>query len=162
MFIIIFKGGYCVKITLYNNYSDNNVVSKNINPITTIACELKQDCSMNNPVIIVGYNSLPNWLYANYAYVDIFGRYYYIKDIKIATGSIIEITLQVDVLMSFASQIKGISCVIERQEILTNPYIIDSELPVRSQRFITYKKIGSLGNSHTIVLTVTGGNGGEE
>ena len=146
-----------MRITLYNNYSDNRVVSKNITPITTIDCNLKNDCSMNEPIVIVGYEALTNWVNANYAYIDIFGRFYYVKDIKVTVGNIIEISLKIDVLMSFAGQIKGVNCVIERQEFLTNAYITDSKLPVRSQRLISFKEIGNLGDNYTIVLTVNGG-----
>lgn len=146
-----------MNITLYENYSDNRTVTKNITPLKTIPCKLKNDCTLTNPIIIISKESLNNWVSANYAYIDIFKRYYYINDVKLMTAERIEINLKIDVLMSFADQIKSISGVIDRQEFLTNSYITDEKLPIRSKRTISYKKIGSLGNSSTIVLTATGG-----
>ena len=161
--IIIYNWGVeIMNVILYNNYSDNRTVSKQITPIKTISCNLKNNCNMKSPVIIVSRETLPNWINTNYAYLDTFKRYYYIKEINVMPADMLEIMLDVDVLMSFSSQIKGISCVIDRQEFLTNPYITDTELPVRSHRVVSYKKIGNLSSSHTIVLTVTGGKGETE
>ena len=144
-----------MKIVLYNNYSDKRYVSKNIVSIKSYTCVVKEPCNITNPVVILKYDkSISN---SNYCYLDEFKRYYYITNIQLVTGGRVELTLNCDVLMSFNGNIRQLECVIERQEFLNNPQIIDNELPIRSERLISHKNIGGLGNSSTIILTVTGG-----
>ena len=66
---------------------------------------LKDGCSMHNPVIIISKSSLPNIRNANYAYIDTFGRYYYVNDIVAGTAETLEGNMTVDPLMSFANEI---------------------------------------------------------
>lgn len=144
--------------TFYKNLSDNNKVRKNISAIKNVGgIFLKDGCSMHNPIIIIGKSSLPYIRNANYAYIDTFGRYYYVNDIVAGTAETLEISMTVDPLMSFANEIYSLKCVIDRQENLFNKKIVDQNAPVRVNRIVSYKKIGDFPFSKSIVLTVDGG-----
>lgn len=144
--------------TFYKNLSDNNKIRKNISYLKSVNnCYLKDNCSMHNPILILSKESVPSLKNANYAYLDTFERYYYINDIVLTTAEIAEVHMTVDPLMSFANDILSIKCVIDRQENLFNKKIVDQNAPIRVNRIVSYKKIGTFPFSKTIVLTVDGG-----
>lgn len=94
-----------ISVQLYDNTSDNNVLSKNITLLTTINCALKQETELINPVLIIeGDNILSD---SNYAYIPDFNRYYYIRNKRQVTSNRVELDLHVDVLMSFADMISS-------------------------------------------------------
>ena len=73
---------------------------------------IKDDCSITDPIIEVSYSS--DILTANYMYIPAFNRYYFINNITASTQRLI-ISAHVDVLMSYLNDIKKLRCVIERQ-----------------------------------------------
>lgn len=147
-----------MNITIYNNYSDDRVVNKNLSVIASFVCEPIAPCNMLMPSVLIRKGTFSNFSNGNYCYIDTFGRYYYIEDIVMLAGGVTKVICsKTDVLMTYSGNIKGLNCMINRQENLHNPQIVDNELPVRSERAISYKKIGSIGSNHTIVLTATGG-----
>lgn len=147
-------------VNTYINYSDNRKVKKSITPIKQYGCVLKDRCGVANPVIRI-YDPDTDLYRANYAYIDTFGRYYYINNI-VTTPEFLELEMSVDVLMSFQSAIFNLNTYIERQENVYNLYIADHSLPVRTERGLSYLKIGDLGNNSSILLTVTGAKESEE
>lgn len=96
---------------------------------------------------------------ANYMYVPDFLRYYFITEIVAGNGNILYVTGKVDVLMSYKQTIKNLTTYIERQEKIWSPFMIDEQTPTRTERIITVKKIGNIGNpsGSYIALTTTGG-----
>lgn len=104
-----------MNIILYNNASDNNVVHKVITQQSEITGSLKNETNIVNPVILI-QSATP--IVGNYAYIPVFGRYYYINDVKCIRNEIYEIEMHVDVLMSFnLSSIQGILSESEKDEI---------------------------------------------
>ena len=101
-------------ITLYNNSSEPNKISKHLTPISTaLSGSLRNESEMVNPVVLIEGNisSLQN---ANYARIESFGRYYYITEMKSVRNNIVELHLHTDVLMSFdISAVSGV--VVETQ-----------------------------------------------
>lgn len=85
-----------MKLQIYNNNSNTNVLNKNITLVNTLDFSLKTDNSILQPVLILkNYNS------GNYCYIEQFKRYYYITDIKLLTGGLYQLQLEVDVLMTY-------------------------------------------------------------
>lgn len=101
-------------ITLYNNSSEPNKISKHLTPINiALSGSLRNESEVVNPVVLVegDISALQN---ANYARIESFGRYYYITDMKSIRNTIVELHLHTDVLMSFdLSSVSGV--VIEAQ-----------------------------------------------
>lgn len=78
---------------------------------------LKDDCSVQDPVILVRAtteNGKKDLLTATYAYIPNFGRYYYVKDSHSRRNDLVELQLHSDPLKSFADKIYEQSAVIER------------------------------------------------
>lgn len=108
-------------ITLYNNSSEPNKISKHLTPVSTaLSGSLRNESEMVNPVVLIEGNisSLQN---ANYARIESFGRYYYITDMKSIRNTIVELHLHTDVLMSF--DISAVSGVVVEAENIGSDYL---------------------------------------
>lgn len=93
-----------MELQIYNNNSNNKVLNKNITLVGTLDFNLKIDNSILQPVLI-----LKNYSKGNYCYIKEFNRYYYITDIKLLTGGLYQLQLDIDVLMTY------------KDVIMTNP-----------------------------------------
>ena len=123
-----------------------------------VSVHMKEGTDVLNPTFKVarGGYSLSGM---NYMYVDTFKRYYFITNIRLTEGGIIEIDGHVDVLMTYKSNIIGKKALIERQEYKYSPYIVDNELKVRTGRYVKNFNIGSFSapSGAYFVLNVNGG-----
>lgn len=126
-----------MEIKFYNNSSDNQVISKNITLIKSVSAEFFNDSSILNPKIVIKYDS--SLFSSNYCFIEYLNsRYYYIDDITILNGSRMLISCSVDVLMTYATQIKGLTVIIDKQsEINTSPYYNDDSYLVDDKQFNT-------------------------
>lgn len=125
-------------INLYTTTSDPRQVTKTINEIASnIPITPSSSVDILNPTLIIGYNE--NYLTANYCYIPDLSRYYYISNISLEIGNIITIQCTIDVLMSFAMEIRNIYATIIRSESIGKPtYVVDSQLPIiQGQYYIT-------------------------
>lgn len=81
----------------------------------------------------------------NYAYIPVFGRYYFISRVTIVRSNLFRYEMHVDPLMSFRQEILALSPVISRYEHSTNFYLPDpiAKLSART----SYMRINSSGNN---------------
>lgn len=117
------------QIDLYNCASPPNVVNKDISirydsPMGT----LRSGSSIIDPIIVIHTDASPGWRKGfNYAYIEEFGRYYYVTNIIAVNGvlpsenypsptQLWEIHMHVDVLMSFKDEILRQTAIVARQE----------------------------------------------
>ena len=107
-----------MKLQIYNNNSNTNVLNKNITLVSTLDFSLKADNSILQPVLI-----LKNYSSGNYCYIEKFKRYYYITDIKLMTGGLYQLQLEVDVLMTYKDKI--MQKPISTQKIVKIPNDVD-------------------------------------
>lgn len=75
----------------------------------TIACVLKDNCSVTSPVLELKIAEHPTY---NYAYISDFGRYYYVNDWTYYRG-VWSCTLSVDVLTSWRANILATNAFVE-------------------------------------------------
>ena len=74
-----------------------------------------------NPVILIELNEIGNY---NYCYIPNFNRYYFITDITVIRTGLFAISLMVDVLESFKTEIKNLSVILlNTQNVGTNNYL---------------------------------------
>ena len=89
-----------MKLKIYNNNSNTNVLNKNITPVNELDFTLKSDNSIMQPILV-----LKNYTSGNYCYIDEFNRFYYINDVRLLNGGLYELQLDVDVLMTYKDKI---------------------------------------------------------
>lgn len=111
---------------LYKNYSDQNYINKTISPLGgDITLHFKEESEIINPTIYISRDI--NIKNVNYIYVEGLKRYYYINNIKVEHQRYV-LECHVDVLMSFTSEIKSLSAVIERSQTHHNMWLDDEEM----------------------------------
>lgn len=113
-------------ITLYHNDSDKRTVNKTLTNAGALSgAVIIDDTSILSPRLKVRDNGIIAVQY-NYCYIADFKRYYYITDITVSNGYIY-LDCKVDVLMSYANEIKACTGVLARQENIWSGYLDDSE-----------------------------------
>lgn len=147
-----------MKLQMLTTSADKRALNKSASEIDTVTCKLKQGTSIIDPIVIIGKISAKNIRRFNYAHIADFGRFYFVNDIVEAPANQLEVSMHVDVLRTYAADIRGISTLILRQENVFSPYFVDEEALVRTNRFRTKKNIGTVGgNSNVYYLTVNNG-----
>ena len=100
-------------ITLYTNNSEKNKLDKNLSNAKTFSGKLREESSIVNPSILIQIENPSNF---NYAYNPEFKRYYFITDITSIRNGLWEVTMHVDVLMSFKDKIKATPVILSDTE----------------------------------------------
>lgn len=143
-------------ITLYHNDSDKRTVSKTLTNAGALqGAVIIDDTSILSPRLKVRDNGIIMVQY-NYCYIADFKRYYYITDITISNGYIL-IDCKVDVLMSYANEIRACSAVIKRQESLCNYYLDDDMYKAYEYSRIQTKEFPNGFTQNSLLLSVSGG-----
>lgn len=108
-------------ITLYVNNSEKNKIDKNLTNGFSLSGTLRDATNIINPVILIELNEIANY---NYCYIPSFKRYYFITDITVIRTGLFAISLIVDVLESFKTDIKNLSVILlNTQNAGTNNYL---------------------------------------
>lgn len=132
-----------MNVVLYNNLSDYRTLNKTIIELSTVDIKLKNEGEILRPLITLSSAFLPPT--ANYAYIEKFGRYYFIESQKILPGNMLEISLKVDVLMSWKSIINNSNVIAVRSTNRGHKMLPDN-IPIQAKRNIIYKRFSG-GNS---------------
>lgn len=97
-------------------------------------------------------------LFKNYAYIEEFARYYFVKSVSIENNKLAVFDLECDVLMSFKSDIYDLECIVSRNETEYNLMLSDSKMKFERSMSWTYKSPfkGTLGDGDVSQLTASG------
>ena len=144
-------------ITFYNNESDAILVDKKITQISSINnAKIINETDIVNPSIVVSRNFYDSIiLKANYLYIDKLDRYYYINNISFAESMIV-IDCTVDVLMSYKSEIRNLTCTVTRNENLKNGYLNDDNYNIQAYKQVVCKMFSNAINNDSIILMTAG------
>lgn len=102
-----------MQIEFYKNSSEKNKIGKSISNKLTLSGNLRDECSITSPSILVESTSLVDY---NYCYIPEFKRYYFISDIVSVRNNLWRVSLKCDVLESFKSDILKLSCIVDKQQ----------------------------------------------
>lgn len=110
-----------MRVTFYNFTKKKNSTAQPSGG-TSLECQLKQETSIGNPTFIInGWNAA-----YNYAYVPIWGRYYFVTDATYLTGQRVEVSCSVDVLATYKSNISDYTAFVERSATQFNVFVTDN------------------------------------
>ena len=98
-------------IALKTNHSPKNAINKTLTNGASYEGTLKEGSSITDPVILVQSATMPG---GNYAEIEAFGRFYYIKDIVNTNTDLWEIHLHSDPLYTFREAILHAPCIITK------------------------------------------------
>ena len=150
-------------ITIGQTSDDRRKIQKNFSG-TSIPVQLKQPCDLLHPVFVLTWSN--SYVHTNYLYAPDLGRYYYIDNVILLTGSRAELHCSVDVLMSYASEILNLDVYVTRNQAERNKLVVDDKYPAEIMSTLTTIKFNSspfnVSNGFNIVMTVIGGAANDE
>ena len=167
-----------MNITLYKSSAEPNRLNKT-SYLTQVAAYTgavaRQNLSMHSigqhrdpyslgyKALLVLEETISHIKEANYCYISDFGRYYYIREKTCDANGLYTLVLNVDVLMSFKSDILTQKGIVSKQEGIYNMYL-PSEVPSEVRPLVTTVKMnptasgaGFTNQSNTFVLLAIGG-----
>ena len=143
-------------INFYVNHSEKNRLDKTLVSAFNLNGELKEDCSIIDPVIkIVG--DVSSMASVNYMYIPSFSRYYFINNVISINNEICEVHAHVDVLSTYKDEIRAQRAVVSRQEKKWNLYLNDGVFKTYQNPYIITKAFSSGFTSQHFVLSIAGG-----
>lgn len=142
-------------IILQRNNSEINRVSKSITEIITVSGVLKEETSIIDPVIKIECD-ISAVTRCNYLSIPAFGRSYFVNNIRSIRNGLVEFACHVDALSSFATEIRGNTAIIKRQEKEWNLYLNDGSFKVYQNPNVLTKAFPSGFTTQEFVLAVAG------
>lgn len=145
-----------ISIVLQRNESERNRVTKTLTAIATVTGVLKDTTSIIDPSFIIT-GDIADYVTCNYCTIAVFGRSYYVKDMRSLRNNVFEISCHVDALSSFSAQIKACTGIVQRQETNWNLYLNDGVFKVYQDPIIQVKEFPTDFDPPQYVLAVVGG-----
>jgi len=141
-----------MNVNFYDNQSNENVINKTINLITSKNIIFRSTINEKNPVLLL-HNDLLNEI--NYVEIQTFKRYYYIEHIEPFNNQLSRIFLTTDLLMTYQNEILNNEVLVTATE---QPSYSANSLPT-TRKIISDKYVGNvtLPTGTTKVLTTIGG-----
>lgn len=91
-----------VEILFYNNSQDKQIINKSLNDATSLSGLFIHPFNVINPVIVIRSNTPVTF---NYCFIPSLNRYYFVESITIQTANTYQISLNIDVLQTYAQEI---------------------------------------------------------
>lgn len=149
-----------MEFTLMYTDSPNNMLEKNYSVLGGYSGTMRAAISALRPVIDVEIEDATTTIMsANYAYIQTFDRFYFIRNKTALNNKLWRFELEMDVLQSFSTDIKNLEAVVERQTNNYDMYLPDPKIPVDCRKAISYRKFGnSPFGIPTLTMIVLGGD----
>lgn len=142
-------------ITLQRNNSERNRLTKEISDLMTVSGNLKAETSIIDPIIMIECD-LSAVTGCNYMTIPNFGRSYFVNNIRSIRTGLVEFSCHVDVLSSFASEIRSNTAIVRKQENRWNLYLNDGSFKVYQNPNVLTKAFPSGFTTQEFVLAVAG------
>lgn len=142
-------------ITFYKINDDYRVVDKTLGTSTGSATGVLHEKANNLNLSVKIPGTLFNVVTAsNYCFIDTTQAYYYLDSYDIENDCVI-INLKEDVRKTWATQIKGVTATVNRQQNLAQAYLADSNYQAMAYEAVATKRFpGSLTDFSYILMTV--------
>jgi hypothetical protein len=141
-------------INFYSIVEDPRTMPKTLPEPVTVTGRLRDEqVDVMHPSILM--TGAPSQVY-NYAYLPDFNRYYFVDPpITVRTG-LVRLQLHVDVLQTYYAGIMTAPVILDRVSDGYNAFVPDSRRKFYAYTEPQYKKIGSLGDSYSLVMVASG------
>ena len=108
-----------MEIKLYKTSSPRKKLVKDLTDGITLVGTLRAQSSVMSPTFTVQDTSVVGY---NYCYIPDFGRWYYINGIDALRANLYELSLGIDVLMTYAAEIRQNYAIVDKVESLGAAY----------------------------------------
>ena len=125
-------------VTVYNTPTGTEHMRKEISSVVgTYTGAVRDSIVIERPIILLNATLATG----NYCYIPDFGRYYYIRAKNVMRDGLTEIQCEVDVLMSYQTQILGCKCICEQRVTRESA---DRYIPNSGYKTRIYRIMGSM------------------
>lgn len=147
-----------MNITLMVNREDNKVVNKRPTTVATKQGTIKAPCDIMAPVVQMAYVDGTTF---NYVYIPKFARYYFVKAITVDDNNLMTISLEIDVLKTYAGDIMQSSGIVVKSESKYQMRLNDGSIHCTQDSVITHHNFpnGFRNVNKNFILVVSGGDG---
>lgn len=137
-------------IMLYKNIAENHRVDKTsyLTAVGGLDGALREGTNLVAPTILIYYDKFPDF---NYVYIAPFKRYYYVSTIDIVRTNLYEISLGIDVLMTYREGIYNLQAFVERNQFDGNPMLVDKKRVVEEGINVETYSIDNMLLSNTFI-----------
>lgn len=145
------------KVIFYKYNGHPNTVNKQLGTGTEMQGSLRQEFSILRPALTLRTDTAPQY---NYAYIGSLGRYYFVDNISYTGNKTYELTLRVDVLKTYESEILAATGRVTESDN-PNPYISNRETVYeQTPNFekVSFPNTGLLSEEGTIIMVTIKGN----
>lgn len=147
-------------MTTINFYSYNghpNTVNKQLGTFTAIEGDLRQTFDVLRPTVTLRKQPRPTF---NYCYIPDLGRYYFVDRVSFEGNNAYELSLRVDVLKTYESEILAATGTVTRcdnpDKYISNRNTVYSRVPHFEK--VTFENSGLLNENGTMVMITIKGN----
>ena len=145
-----------MEVQFFYNVSDPRCINKTLIEGSTFEGQARDQISIMNPVVLFDTEDIIKY---NYAYIPEFERYYSIDNIVAYRNNLYEVTMNVDVLMSFRRDILNCVAVVDKQAMQENgdEYIDDGSLVTDNVMFTRVHEFSAGFNDYPEYILITAG-----
>lgn len=138
-------------VILYRNDSERIRVSKQLTELATLTGNFRGEADILRPTVFV-QGTFSNT--CNYFRIEDFGRFYYVTNPIIPRNGIVELHGEVDVLNSWALEIRQNPAIVERQKSDYNLYLPDALIHTYQNDLVGTQNFPNGFTTQKYVLTV--------
>lgn len=142
-------------ILLQKNNSEQISLTKDLTTIFETTAVLKDETSIIDPVFVLEC-SIEDVAEVNYLTVSAFRRSYFVNNVTSIAHGLVELTAHVDVLSSFADEIKANKGIVFRQENNWNLYLNDGVIQAYQNPIVTTQAFPKGFTEQNFVLVCAG------
>lgn len=142
-------------IVLQINHSERERADKDLTDVITVSGTLKADTSIVDPVIQIKCN-LEDTYMVNYMTIEVFGRSYFVTNIRSVINGLVEFSGHVDVLSTYKEAIRENNAIIRKQQDDWNLYLNDGSFKIYQNPKVLTKAFPSGFSTQEFVLAVAG------
>ena len=146
-----------MEIKLYKTSSPRKKLVKELSDGITLTGTLRGQSSVMSPSLQIQDMSVIGY---NYCYIPDFGRYYYINGINALRANLFDLSLGIDVLMTYAEAIRNNAAIIDKVQPQKGamPYINDGSYVSTNKMYQTIINFsGGFNDNGEFILITAGG-----
>ena len=144
-----------MEIKLYITEDADTVMNKDLTLIATFDIQMRDTQNVSAPILILGEIAGVDLKTVNYAYIDEFKRYYFIRTITVGQNNIYTLAMECDVIETYKEDILNSSALISRR-VAAGDYgdmAVSSEVRKEVEVF---KSSRGFNGDKTIILSTVG------
>ena len=143
-----------MEIKLYITEDADTVMNKDLTLITTLDIQMRDTQNVSAPILILGEIAGVDLKAVNYAYIDEFKRYYFIRTITVGQNNIHTLSMECDVIETYKEDILNSSAQINRGVKKGDYGDIGTSIEVRREVDIFKSDKGFVGKNSIILSTI--------